>query len=291
MIWEKRRFQFSILLLLALVWGSSFILMKVGLKSFTSSQAAAIRILLASAVLLPVAFKNLKSLKRKDLPWLLTVGFIGSFIPAFLFTKAQTRVDSSIAGILNSLTPVFTLLMGTLFFRSKTNWVQVAGLLLGLTGAVGLISVGEGIALSKINTFALFIVLATLMYGISANVTKSMLTHLSGIQITSLAFMFLFPPALIYLITTDLNPAFAHPQWPLHLLALATLGIVGSAISMILMNSLIRYTPAVFTTSVTYIIPVFAIGWGMLAGEHISLLQVGCMGVILVGVYLINRRK
>jgi drug/metabolite transporter (DMT)-like permease len=291
MIWEKRRFQFSILLLLAMVWGSSFILMKIGLKSFTSNQAAAIRILLASAVLLPIAGKNLKFLKRTDLPALLTAGFIGSFIPAFLFTKAQTRVDSSVAGMLNSLTPVFTLLMGTLFFKSKTNWVQVVGLLLGLTGAVGLISVGEGIALSKINTYALFIVLATLMYGTNANVIKSRLTHLSGIQITSFSFMFLFPPALIYLLMTDLGPAFAHPQWPLHLLALATLGIVGSAISMILMNSLIRYTPAVFTTSVTYIIPIFAIGWGLLDGERITLLQVGCMGVILVGVYLINRRK
>jgi len=291
MIWQKRSFQYTILFLLALIWGSSFILMKIGLRSFSSNQAAAIRILLASLVLLPLALKNLRHLKRKDIPGLLVAGFIGSFIPAFLFTKAQTRVDSSIAGMLNSLTPIFTLFVGMLFFRTKSGWRQVLGLLLGLSGAIWLISLGEGLSFRKINTYALFIVLATLFYGISANTIKATLTHLSGIQITSLSFMILWVPALAFLLSTDLQPVFQNSNWPVHFAALAVLGIIGTAMAMILMNSLIRYTPAIFTTSVTYIIPIFAIGWGILDGEKITLLHVACMALILAGVYLINLKK
>ena len=289
MIWEKRRFQFSILFLLAFIWGSSYILMKIGLKSFSHNQAAAVRILLASSVLMPLSLKNLKYLKRKDVPALLVAGFMGSFIPAFLFTMAQTRIDSSLAGMLNSLTPVFTLLTGIIFFKAKTGWMQVLGLLLGLSGAVWLISLGLGVSIHNINPYALFIVLATLVYAVNLNVVKATLTHLTGAQITSLSFMFLWLPALIFLITTDFNPVFENPAWPYHLLALATLGIIGTALSMLLMYSLIRYTSTVFATSVSYIIPIFAISWGLLDGEHITLLQIACMGLILMGVYLINR--
>ncbi len=291
MNWDKRWFQYSILLLLAFVWGSSFILMKIGLRSFSSNQAAAIRILLASLVLLPLAIKNLKYLKRKDLKNLLIAGFIGTFIPAFLFTKAQTRLDSALAGMLNSLTPLFTLIVGLMFHKTKTGWKQILGLILGLLGALWLISLGEGVSLKNFNTYALFIVLATLLYGTNVNVIKSTLTHLTGPQITSLSFMFLWPVALIYLLTTDFNPVFQNPNWPYHLLALSTLGIIGTALAMLLMNSMIRYTSAVFASSVTYIIPVFAIGWGILDGERITFLHFACMGIILLGIYLINRKK
>jgi len=291
MHWKKRWFQYSILLLLAFVWGSSFILMKIGLKSFSSNQVAAIRILMASLVLLPISIKNLKYLKRKDLKSLLIAGFIGTFIPAFLFTKAQTRIDSSLAGMLNSLTPVFAMIAGILFYKVRTGWMQVIGLILGLLGAVWLISLGEGVSIRNINTYAFFIVLATVFYGINVNVIKSTLTHLTGAQITSLSFMFLWPVALAYLLTTDFDPVFQNPGWPLHLLAIATLGIIGTAIAMLLMNSLIRYTSAVYATSVTYIIPIFAITWGIIDGERITLLHIACMAIILLGVYLTNRKK
>lgn len=289
MHWNKPWFQYSIILLLALVWGSSFILMKIGMKSFTSNQAAAIRILFASLFLLPVAIKNIKAFKKKDLKSLLVAGFIGSFIPAFLFTKAQTRIDSSLAGMLNSLTPVFTLIIGMLFFKSKNGWKQITGLILGLVGAMGLISLGEGVSLRNINTYALFIVLATLLYGTNMNVIKSTLTHLTGAQITSLSFMFLWPVALGYLLFTDFQPVFENPDWPIHFGALVLLGIVGTALAMLLMNSLIRYTSTVFSSSVTYIIPIFAIMWGLLDGESITIMHLVCMTIIMGGVWLINK--
>ena len=290
-MWEKRWFQFTILMILAFVWGSSFILMKIGMLSFSSEQAAALRILMASLVLTPIAIKQINKLQRKDLKSLLIAGFIGSFFPAFLFMKAETRIDSTIAGMLNSLTPVFTLIVGLLFHRTAFRWLQAAGLSLGLIGATGLIVAGDGFHFGTVNSYALYIVLATFMYAISMNQIKSKLPHLTGVQVTSFSFLFIGPVALIYLLTTNFAPVLAIPEWPLHLLALATLGIVGSALSMLLMNSLLRHSSAVAASSVTYVIPVFAIMWGLLYGEKITLLHIICMGFILAGVYIINWKR
>jgi drug/metabolite transporter (DMT)-like permease len=291
MIWGKRWFQFTVLMILAFIWGSSFILMKIGMLSFSSDQAAALRILIASLVLMPISLRQIKVLQRKDLKSILIAGFIGSFFPAFLFMKAETRVDSSLAGMLNSLTPVFTLIVGVLFHRTTTRWLQIVGLSLGLAGAAGLIFAGDGFHLGTVNSFALYIVLATCFYAISMNQIKSKLPHLTGIQVTSLSFMFIGPVAMIYLMTTDFSPVWSNPGWPLHLLALAALAILGTALAMLLMNSLIRHSSAVAASSVTYVIPVFAIMWGLLYGEKVTLLHVICMGFILAGVYLINWKR
>ena len=291
MIWSKRWFQLTILMILAYIWGSSFILMKIGMKSFSSDQAAALRILMASLVLLPIAIKNIKTLQRKDLKSLLIVGFVGSFFPAFMFMEAETRIDSSLAGMLNSLTPVFTFIVGLLFHRTAFRWMQAVGLSVGLAGAVGLILAGEGFQLGTINSYALYIVLATFFYAISINQIKAKLPHLTGVQVTSFSFLFIGPVAMIYLFTTNFTPALANPGWPLHLLALAALGILGSAVAMLLMNSLIRHSTPVGASSVTYIIPIFAIMWGLLYGEKITLLHLICMCFILAGVYLINWKR
>lgn len=290
MIWEKRWFQFTILMILAFIWGSSFILMKIGLKSFSSDQAAAIRIFLASLVLFPISMKQIKKLQRKDLKSLLIVGFIGSLIPAFLFMQAETRINSSMAGMLNSLTPVFTLIVGFLFHKTIFRWLQVVGLALGLAGAIGLILAADGYHLGTFNTYALFIVLATIFYAISINQIKTHLPHLTGVQVTSLSFLFIGQVALIYLLTTDFAPVLANPEWPVHLLALAILGILGTALAMLLMNSLIRHSSAVAASSVTYVIPIFAIIWGLLDNEKVTILHLVCMAFILAGVYMINRK-
>lgn len=290
MAWHTRWFQYIILLFLALIWGSSFILMKIGLKSFTSIQAACIRIFLAWLVLLPYSIRYLKGLQKKDLKYLLIAGFFGSLIPAFLFMKAETRIDSALAGMLNSLTPVFTLIIGLLFLNIKTKWFQIAGLFIGLSGALGLISSGNDVSLKNINAYAFFIVAATICYAININTVKTYLTHLKGVQITSLSFFFIGPVALIILLTTDMNLVFHSKEWLKHFTALAFLGIVCTAFAMLIMNSLIRYTSAVFASSVTYIIPVFAIFWGLLDNEIITWLHLIFMAVVLAGVYLINRK-
>ncbi|RLD50535.1 MAG: EamA family transporter [Bacteroidetes bacterium] len=291
MYWEKPWFQFAILILLAFTWGSSFILMKIGLKSFSNEQAAALRIIFASLVLLPYSIKNLKYLKLKDLKSILMVGFIGSFITAFLFMKAQTRIDSAMAGMLNSLTPVFTLLVGMLFYRMLFAWKQIVGLSLGLIGALGLITFGEDVSIGNINSYAFLIVLASVFYAVSVNEVKARLTHLTGMQITALTFFFIGPVALVYLFATDLDPIFQQPDWQIHFAALALLGIVGTAFALVMMNSLIRRVSPIYAASVTYIIPVFAIFWGVMDGEQISFFHLLFMTVIMAGVYIINRKK
>lgn len=290
MLWEKRWFQLSILLVLAFIWGSSFILMKIGLKSFSAEQAGALRIVLASLVLLPLSIRQLRNLKRKDLTSLLVAGFIGSFFPAFLFMIAETRINSSLAGMLNSLTPVFTLIVGLIFHKTLFRPMQGTGLLLGLAGATGLILAGEGFRLGTVNSYAFYIVLATCFYAISINQIKSKLSHLTGIQVTSLSFLFIGPVALGYLLTTDLAAATSNPGWLVHLLALAALGIVGTAFAQMLMNSLIRHSSAVAASSVTYIIPIFAIMWGIFDEEKVTILHLLCMVLILSGVYLISKK-
>ena len=246
--------------------------------------------LFASLALMPFSIKYIKLLKGKDLINLLIAGFIGSMIPAFLFTKAQTRIDSSLAGMLNSLTPVFTFIIGISFHKTRFSWMQASGLLLGLVGAAGLIAYKEGFNLGSIHTYGLFVVVATICYGVNVNVIKSHLTHLKGVQITSLSFLFVGPASFIYLLIGGFEPQQTDTNWTLHLLALATLGIAGTAFAMLVMNSLIRHASAVFASSVTYIIPVFAILWGILDHENITIFHILFMGIILSGVYLINKR-
>ena len=291
MIWEKRWFQFAIMMLLAFVWGSSFILMKMGLKSFTPEQSGALRIVFASLVLLPISLKNLKNIRLKDLRSLLIVGFIGSFFPAFLFMVAEMHINSSMAGMLNSLTPGFTLIVGMLFHKTIFNKAQSLGLSLGLLGAAGLILIGDGFRFGVINNYSFLIVLATVFYAISMNTVKSHLSHLNGIQVTSLSFFFIGPVALVYLLTTNLQIVTTHAGWPFHLLALATLGIMGTALALLLMNSLIRHSSAVTASSVTYVIPIFAILWGLVDHEQITLLHLLCMALILIGVYLTHVKR
>ncbi len=291
MYFEKLWFQYAVIIFLAFIWGSSFILMKIGLQSFSFEQVGALRIVLASLVLLPLAIKNLKVLRKKDIKSLLIVSVIGGLIPSFLFTKAETSIDSALAGMLNSLTPVFTLLIGMFFYKIKSNLRQLAGSIIGLIGAFILLNEGENISFTEINSYALFVVVATICYSISVNEVKTHLTHLNGIELTSLSFMFAGPIALIYVLTTDFSPVFIHTDWLISFAAISSLGIIGTALAMLFMNHLIRYVTPVFASSVTYIIPVFAIFWGIVAGETITLWHIAGMVIILIGIALINSKK
>ena len=288
MLLEKRWFQLATILFLGFIWGTSFILMKTGLKSFTNEQVAAMRILFAALALLPWAIRYIRTISKKDLIPLLVVGLVGSFIPAFLFTKAQTRIESAVAGMLNSLTPFFTLIIGLIFYKLRFKWWQYAGVFVGLAGAIGLIGSGESLSFDHINNYAFFILIATLCYGISINVVKAHLTHLSGRQITSLSFFFLLPFAIIYLLTMDFSPAFQTPDWGFHLGAVMLLGVMGSAFALFILYSLVRHVTPVFASSTTYIIPIFAIMWGFMDGEVITAMHIISIGLILFGVYLTN---
>ncbi|KPL15869.1 MAG: hypothetical protein AMS26_06485 [Bacteroides sp. SM23_62] len=286
---ENKAWQWAILLFLSLIWGTSFILMKKGLESYSHTQVAAFRIFFSFVFMLPVTIKNIKAIRKDNVQSLIIVGIIGFAIPAFLFTKAQTRIDSSLAGMLNSLTPLFTLIVGLLAYRSSARWMNVAGLFLGLMGAVGLMWNGDLNMLKGINVFALLIVAATICYGINVNEIKFKLMQLTSLEITSLAFLFTGPVAGIYLLFTDFTPVSQTPDYVLNLFYIAILALFSSVIAVLIFNHLIKYTTTLFATSVTYIIPLFAIMWGIIDGESIRLMQLCWIAVILLGVYLVNK--
>lgn len=289
---NKKVWQWIVLLFLSFIWGSSFILMKKGLRSYSHDQVAALRIFISFLAFLPFGIKYWKKVNKKNIFPLIVVGFIGSTIPAFLFTKAQTQVDSGLAGVLNSATPLFTLIIGLIFYKSTARIINALGILLGLTGALGLIFYSaDGGIFENINYYGLFIVAATICYGINVNHVKYIIKGLSGMELTSLAFMFVGPFAGIYLLFTDFSYTLSTPDYGLNLFYIAILAVVGTVMALAIFNTLIQYTSALFGSSVTYVIPIFAIMWGLFDGETLNAMQLVWISLIFVGVYLVNKRR
>ena len=285
----SRSVQWITLFVLSLIWGSSFILMKRGLESYTYTQVAAFRIFFSFIFLLPLTLKNIKVINRDNLQSLIIVGLVGFTVPAFLFTKAQTNLDSLLAGILNSLTPLFTLIVGVLLYRSRAIWINILGVFVGLIGAVGLMGNGNLSVLKGINIYALFVVAATICYGINVNEVKFKLAALTSVQITSLAFLFTGPLAGIYLLFTDLGASFNTPQAMMNLGYIGLLALFSSVFAVLIFNQLIKFTTPLFASSVTYIIPLFAVMWGVVDGESFGILHIIWISIILLGVYLVNK--
>jgi drug/metabolite transporter (DMT)-like permease len=282
---EKRKiWHWLVLALLSLIWGTSYILMKKGLQSFSSAQIGSLRILITFICLSPVAFKHIRKLNRSNLLSLFLIGLMGSAIPAFLFPLAETRISSSLAGMLNALSPVFTLLLGIFIYKRKAIKTQVAGIFLGLIGAVGLLYSDS----FSINYYGLFVVLATLMYGFSSN-EVSKVKGLNGIQIAALSFFLTSPIAIIYLLFSDMSAAMHTKDWLLNLGYIAILAVFGSALALALFYILIRDTSPVFAATVTYFIPIIATIWGFSDNEHFTLSMLVSMLIIFAGVYIINR--
>ena len=281
---EKRKiWHWIVLAALSLIWGTSYILMKKGLESFSALQVGSLRILITFICLLPVALKNLYNLNRSNILSIIIIGLLGSVFPAFLFPLAETRISSSLAGMINSLSPVFTLVLGILFYRRKAIKTQIAGVFLGLLGAVGLLYTGS----FTFNMYGLLVVLATFMYGFSSN-EVSKVKGLNGIKITSLSFFVTSPLAIIYLIFSDLSVPVHTENWIRNLCFIGILAILGSATALAIFYVLIRDTSPVFAATVTYFIPIVATLWGFADNEHFSSSMLISVIFIFMGVFIIN---
>ena len=289
---NKKIVNWSILIALALIWGSSFILMKRGLIVYSSGEVAALRIFIAFLVLTPLLPKHIKKEHLKYWPPFLGMGLLGNFIPAFLFTKAETGITSSLAGMLNSLTPLFTLLFGVILFKAKTKLLNGIGILIGFIGAVGLLLTGKSADLGNNFVYGLFVVAATVSYAMSVNIIKRFLNEVPPVTATVWAMMFIGPAAGIYLFSmTDFTLHFqSHPEANSSLGYICLLAIFGTAISVIIFNILIRNTNALFASSVTYLIPIVAMCWGLVDGEGVLFQHFMWIVVILLGVYLVNKK-
>ncbi len=285
-----------IILLLALTWGSSFILMKRGLKDssgnfvYSPSEVAALRMTFAALVLLPVSISAFRKIRRADWKSLAIVGMAGSGIPAFLFANSQLYLDSGLAGLLNTLTPLFTLLIGLFLFHKKVLKTQIWGILIGLSGAITLISL-RGYGDSSHWEYALLIVLATMLYGLSVNTIAAKLKHIAAIEITALSMLIAGIPCALLLPFTNFGDTLIHHSSGLSSLGyIATLGIGGSAAANILFFKLTKETSPIFAASVTYLMPVVAVFWGVYDGEKLTFMHAMCGAIIIAGVWLVNKK-
>lgn len=267
--------------------------MKRGLEVYSSEEVAALRIFIAFLFLSPLIFRHVKMPMLKHWKGFVGMGVLGNFIPAFLFTKAETGISSSLTGMLNSLTPLFTLLLGVLLFKIKTRWINALGIIIGFFGAIGLLMVGKSIDLNNNLLFGCYVILATICYGLSVNIIKKSLNDVNPITATVWAMMFIGPMAGFYLFGfTDFTFRLANDPKAMESLGyVALLAIFGTALSVIIFNMLIRQTTALFASSVTYLIPIVAMGWGLFDNEVVLPLHFVWIAIILLGVYLVNKKK
>ncbi len=276
------------LIFLALIWGSSYILMERGLVSFSAIQVAALRIIFSALVLLPFVRK----VKKEDIPYILIIAFLGSGLPTFIYPYAIQHIEGSVAGIINSLTPVFTVLFGVLLFKTKIKLFQGFGLLLSFSGALLLILYGSSGESLSFNKFALIAVLAPMFYGLSTNVLKSKLSHINSVSLTASTFFILLPFALAVLFNSNfLEVMHTKPEAYLSLGFVSILGIVGTAFALVIFNFLIKKTSAIYASSVTFLMPIVVLFWGFFDKENIGFFHISGLVLILLGVYILNYVK
>ncbi|MCB9197637.1 MAG: DMT family transporter [Flavobacteriales bacterium] len=296
---DNRRLAWFLLVLLSVVWGASYILIRFSLfdgdgnQRLKPDQLGAVRMVVASLVLLPFFVKYWRNIQKKHIPFILIAGLCGNGIPAYLYAYAQTHLESAITGMLNSFVPIFAISISALVFGFKIKWNHLAGVVLGIVGAYVLVySKLKDVQLTQdeIIPFALVIV-ATLCYAISLNVIKYKLTELRPITITSAAFLSVGLPSLIYLLSTDIVGQLSSQEnildgiWVVTLLA-----VFGTAGAVYLFNHLIQISSPIFASSVTYFIPVVATMFGVIFNEEVNAYQFVGMSILISGVLLINKQ-
>lgn len=293
MLKQKQYLPIILLIALALIWGSSFILMKNGLKVYSSAQVATMRMFFSFLFLLPLTIRYAFKIPIKYYGMITLVGLLGNGIPAILFATAQTKLNSSTAGVLNTLTPIFTLVIAAVFFKQTFSLQKIAGVVLGLLGAIALIMLRSNGSIDPNYTYGLYILLATICYAWSVNLIKEYLHKLPALGISSLALLVIGPVYGYYL--------FYHTDFILRvqletgsldaLFYVVLLAMFGTALSLILFNKLVQISNIVYASSVTYLIPIVALFWGIVDGEQLNIIHFIGMSMILTGVYLANRKK
>lgn len=275
---------------LALVWGSSFILMKRGLEGLTPIQLGSLRIIFAAVFLVIIGFKSIKQVQIRQWKFIVLTAFVGTFLPVYLFSFAQTQISSSVTAVLNALTPLNTLAIGALVFGIGFQKRQLVGVIIGFIGCTLLILHGAVNNPTQNYYYAVFVLIATICYGTNINLLKRYLLDLSPLSIVTGNFMVLFVPAVIILFFSGFADVIQVSQIQTSVFYVMILGVIGTGIANILFFKLIQISSPVFASSVTYLIPVVAFCWGILDHESISLVQLIGAAIVLTGVYLSSRK-
>ena len=281
--------NWGIFVALAFIWGSSFILIEVAIKVLNPFEVAAFRLLCAGLVLLPVAIKQFRKIPRNKFGFVLFSGLVGNFIPAILFPWAESMVDSSLAGFLNSLTPIFVIITGILFFQTAFQQKKIAGILIAFIGMVVLF-VANGLPDLQHVGYSSLVLIAALMYSFNINIVGRYLNEISSMAIAAVSFATMIPLSLfVLLISGFYKLPFQDPAVIKSIAAGITLGVGATAIGSIIFYMLLKRAGALFSSMIMYGMPFVALFWGLLAGEHISALQIIGLCIILVGVYMSSK--
>ena len=283
---NARQLKWVYLMILALIWGSSFILIKKGLIGLTALQLGSLRILFAAVFLLLIGFKSLTKIPKEKWKYIALTSLFGTFTPAYLFAIAETEIDSSITAILNSLTPLNTLILGAMAFGINFKRSQVWGVFIGLVGSLLLVFNGAINHPEQNYYYAILVIVASICYAINVNLLKKYLHDLSPLSITTGNFAFLLLPTLLILFFSGFFDVIHVATVQHSVLFIMILGVVGTGIANILFFKLIQMSSPVFATSVTYLIPIVAFFWGLLDNEMLTPVQFFGAFIILIGVYL-----
>jgi len=288
---DNKNLKWIYLLILSFVWGSSYILIKKALIGLSPLQVGSLRTIISTVLLLAIGYSSLKSIPKDKWKWILITGLV-SFIPPFLFAYAQTEIDSALAAILNSLTPLATLLIGVGFYRFKIDSKQISGVIIGLIGSVLLMYQGSVINPDQNLLYVFFIIFASVLYALQVNLLKVHLQDVSAVAITVGNFIFIFPLAVVIFFMSDYKQIdISNKDVKVALFCLIILSIVGTVFAKILFNKFVQIASPVFASSVTYILPIVALFWGLLDGEIFTLNQLFATLIILIGVYLANKKS
>ena len=283
---ESKQLKWVLLSILSLIWGSSFILIKKGLIGLTPIQLGSLRIIFAGLFLILVGFKSLSKISFQQWKFIALTALFGTFIPAYLFAIAQTEIDSSVSSILNSLTPLNTLVIGSLAFGLHFRRNQIIGVIILLIGSALLI-LNSAINHPEQNYYyALLVIIASVCYATNVNLVKKHLSGMAPLSITTGNFLVLLLPAGLILYFTDFLNVVSIPQVQHSMLFIVILGVIGTGIANIIFFKLIQLSSPVFATSVTYLIPIVAFFWGLLDNEMLTPIQFFGAFIILIGVYL-----
>ena len=280
------------LFLLALTWGSSFILIKKGLLGLSPFQLGSLRTVMSSLFIFTIGFKSLKTIQSHQWKWIIITGFIGTFFPSFLFAFAETEVDSGIVSILNSLVPLNTVLIGLAVFKITSTKTQVFGVILGFVGASMLIFNIMELHPDQNYLYAGFVILATVMYASSVNIIKRYLQDVKPIAIATGNFVAIIIPAILVLSFSNFftTETFQNDTIYMSIGSVVILSLFGTVMAKIIFNSLIQISSPVFASSVAYLMPLVALLWGLLDGEVFGINQGLASSLILLGVYLVNKK-
>ena len=289
---DHKNLRWVYLFTLSLVWGSSFILMKKALIGLSPIQVGALRILISSLFVFLIGFGRVFKIKKQYWKYLILNALIGTFFPAFLFAYAIDRIDSSIASILNSFTPLNTLIFGAVIFSIGFKKRQLLGVIIGFIGTLILILKGAEVNPNQNYYYAILILIASVGYALNVNIIKKYLHQLDALSITVANFLIITIPTLVVFWYTTSNNNFTFtPQIKESLVYVTVLAVFGTGLAKIMYNRLIQISTPIFSSSVTYIIPIVAITFGLLDGEKITFLQFFAAAIILFGVFLVNKAK